>query len=65
MKSINSFSIAITLNLSYPTCQDLDETLMERLWGLTEMFPERLRTSTVNAASSTVSLVKGEGDDEV
>lgn len=26
--------------------EDLDETLSERLWGLTEMFPERLRSVT-------------------
>ncbi|KAK3879253.1 hypothetical protein Pcinc_016164 [Petrolisthes cinctipes] len=39
--------------------EDLDETLMERLWGLTEMFPERLRNSSVNAATSSISFAKG------
>ncbi|KAK4328897.1 hypothetical protein Pmani_000706 [Petrolisthes manimaculis] len=39
--------------------EDLDETLMERLWGLTEMFPERLRNSTVNATTSSISFAKG------
>ncbi|GFG36242.1 hypothetical protein Cfor_10681 [Coptotermes formosanus] len=35
--------------------EDLDETLSERLWGLTEMFPEGVRnvTSTVVSASCT------------
>ncbi|XP_068107882.1 mitochondrial import receptor subunit TOM22 homolog [Hyperolius riggenbachi] len=31
---------------------ELDETLTERLWGLTEMFPDTLRT----AAGSTIDL---------
>ena len=32
--------------------QDIDETLAERLWGLTEMFPECVR----NATSGVVGL---------
>lgn len=32
-----------------------DETLSERLWGLTEMFPESLRNGTWSAAQMSVS----------
>lgn len=35
-----------------------DETLSERLWGLTEMFPERVRTYTYSFTTNTVSGVK-------
>ncbi|KAG7153783.1 mitochondrial import receptor subunit TOM22 homolog [Homarus americanus] len=38
--------------------EDVDESLGERLWGLTEMFPDRLRTTSVNAVSSSVSFMK-------
>lgn len=31
--------------------QDLDETLSERLWGLTEMFPEGVRSFTSSIGS--------------
>ena len=36
-----------------------DETLVERLWGLTEMFPEKLRTATSTTADYTVWAAKG------
>uniref|UniRef100_A0A672HJY9 Mitochondrial import receptor subunit TOM22 homolog n=1 Tax=Salarias fasciatus TaxID=181472 RepID=A0A672HJY9_SALFA len=38
----------------------LDETLMERLWGLTEMFPERVRTiaAVLHAHHSSQSATK-------
>ena len=35
-----------------------DETLSERLWGLTEMFPEPVRNGTWNAANMSVTGVK-------
>ncbi|XP_053632450.1 mitochondrial import receptor subunit TOM22 homolog [Cherax quadricarinatus] len=38
--------------------EDADESLMERLWGLTEMFPERLRKTSVKAVSSSFSIMK-------
>ncbi|CAL1604827.1 unnamed protein product [Knipowitschia caucasica] len=38
--------------------EDLDETLGERLWGLTEMFPETLRTAAGVSAQCSVSLAK-------
>jgi hypothetical protein len=39
--------------------QDLDETLSERLWGLTEMFPDGVRNITSTVASSTSTGIKG------
>jgi len=36
-----------------------DETLTERLIGLTEMFPDPVRNVTVSVASTTKSAVKG------
>jgi len=39
--------------------QDLDETLSERLWGLTEMFPEGVRNVTHSIMSSATTGVKG------
>ncbi|PNF33331.1 hypothetical protein B7P43_G07522 [Cryptotermes secundus] len=39
--------------------QDLDETLSERLWGLTEMFPEGVRNITSAVVSSTCTGIKG------
>lgn len=36
----------------------LDETLAERLWGLTEMFPETVRTAAEVSAQCSVSLLK-------
>lgn len=36
----------------------LDETLMERLWGLTEMFPDKVRTAAEVSAQCSVSLAK-------
>ena len=38
--------------------QELDETLVERLIGLSEMFPERVRNFTYNFASFSVSGTK-------
>lgn len=38
--------------------EDLDETLMERLWGLTEMFPDTMRTAAEASAHCSVSLAK-------
>lgn len=35
-----------------------DETLTERLWGLTEMFPEFVRTCTYTVTTNTLSGVK-------
>ncbi|XP_050557769.1 mitochondrial import receptor subunit TOM22 homolog isoform X1 [Spodoptera frugiperda] len=35
-----------------------DETLSERLWGLTEMFPECVRSCTYTVTTNTVSGVK-------
>lgn len=34
---------------------DIEETLSERLWGLTEMFPQTVRTATSKLISGTVS----------
>ncbi|KAJ1530861.1 hypothetical protein ONE63_005704 [Megalurothrips usitatus] len=39
--------------------EDLDETLAERLWGLTEMFPDSLRNATYSATTGVQSGVKG------
>lgn len=36
----------------------LDETLSERLWGLTEMFPERVRKGTTSLFWSSLSGAK-------
>jgi len=36
-----------------------DETLAERLWGLTEMFPSPVRDATWTISTSSVSAVKG------
>ena len=36
-----------------------DETLSERLWGLTEMFPESVRNATYTAVTTTTSSLKG------
>ncbi|GLV41933.1 maggie [Carabus blaptoides fortunei] len=36
-----------------------DETLSERLWGLTEMFPHSLRSATYNISTKTSSGIKG------
>jgi len=39
--------------------QDLDETLSERLWGLTEMFPKEVRDVTSAVVSATCTGIKG------
>nr|CAD7407620.1 unnamed protein product [Timema cristinae] len=39
--------------------EDLDETLSERLWGLSEMFPENVRNVTHKVFSGTCTGVKG------
>ncbi|CAL8381485.1 mitochondrial import receptor subunit TOM22 homolog [Gadus morhua] len=38
--------------------EEFDETLMERLWGLTEMFPDTVRNVADASAHCSVSLVK-------
>ncbi|XP_072444528.1 mitochondrial import receptor subunit TOM22 homolog isoform X2 [Chiloscyllium punctatum] len=38
--------------------EELDESLSERLWGLTEMFPEGMRNASGVAADCSVSLAK-------
>ncbi|XP_068610724.1 mitochondrial import receptor subunit TOM22 homolog [Brachionichthys hirsutus] len=38
--------------------EDLDETLVERLWGLTEMFPDTVRSIVDVSAHCSVSLAK-------
>ncbi|XP_030629758.1 mitochondrial import receptor subunit TOM22 homolog [Chanos chanos] len=38
--------------------EDLDETLLERLWGLTEMFPDRLRSAAEVSAQCSLSVAK-------
>ncbi|XP_013883725.1 mitochondrial import receptor subunit TOM22 homolog [Austrofundulus limnaeus] len=38
--------------------EDLDETLVERLWGLTEMFPESVRSAAEVSAQCSVSMLK-------
>lgn len=39
--------------------EDLDETLAERLWGLTEMFPDSLRNATHSLSTGALSGAKG------
>jgi len=39
--------------------EDCDESLGERIWGLTEMFPESLRSGSLNTVSATLGLLKG------
>ncbi|KAA0725264.1 Mitochondrial import receptor subunit TOM22 -like protein [Triplophysa tibetana] len=38
--------------------EELDETLLERLWGLTEMFPESLRSVAGGSAQCSMSVAK-------
>lgn len=38
--------------------EELDETLAERLWGLTEMFPDSVRSAAASSALCSASLVK-------
>ncbi|XP_037546689.1 mitochondrial import receptor subunit TOM22 homolog [Nematolebias whitei] len=38
--------------------EDLDETLVERLWGLTEMFPDSVRSAAEVSAQCSVSVLK-------
>ncbi|XP_012670101.1 mitochondrial import receptor subunit TOM22 homolog [Clupea harengus] len=38
--------------------EDLDETLVERLWGLTEMFPESMRSAADVSAQCSFTLAK-------
>lgn len=37
----------------------MDETLAERLWGLTEMFPESVRMATWNLSAQSLNCIKG------
>ncbi|XP_046403512.1 mitochondrial import receptor subunit TOM22 homolog [Ischnura elegans] len=39
--------------------EDLDETLSERLWGLTEMFPDKVRETSGVVANATWTAIKG------
>jgi import receptor subunit TOM22 len=39
--------------------EDIDETLAERLWGLTEMFPESVRNATHYTCVATNVAIKG------
>jgi import receptor subunit TOM22 len=38
--------------------KELDETLSERLWGLTEMFPECVRNGFYNVSNGSLISVK-------
>ncbi|XP_038831177.1 mitochondrial import receptor subunit TOM22 homolog [Salvelinus fontinalis] len=38
--------------------EELDETILERLWGLTEMFPDTLRSAAEVTASGSVTVAK-------
>ena len=38
--------------------EELDETLSERLWGLTEMFPETVQKVFCNVLGLSISMVK-------
>lgn len=52
---VNDSLLVITIN---SVLQNLDETLTERLVGLTEMFPESVRKGTSTAAKGMVSSAK-------
>ncbi|XP_069695003.1 mitochondrial import receptor subunit TOM22 homolog isoform X2 [Periplaneta americana] len=39
--------------------EDVDESLSERLWGLTEMFPEGVRNMTYKVVSGSCNGIKG------
>ncbi|KAK2565485.1 Mitochondrial import receptor subunit TOM22-like protein [Acropora cervicornis] len=45
-------------NLDDENLADIDETLVERLVGLTEMFPESVRSGTIATARGVVSGAK-------
>ncbi|XP_055032033.1 mitochondrial import receptor subunit TOM22 homolog [Misgurnus anguillicaudatus] len=38
--------------------EELDETLLERLWGLTEMFPDSMRSAAEVSAQCSLSVAK-------
>lgn len=38
--------------------EELDETVMERLWGLTEMFPDTLRSAAELSAGCSLTVAK-------
>lgn len=38
--------------------EELDESLMERLWGLTEMFPDTLRSAAEVSAGCSLTVAK-------
>ncbi|XP_051968299.1 mitochondrial import receptor subunit TOM22 homolog [Xyrauchen texanus] len=38
--------------------EELDETLLERLWGLTEMFPDKMRSAAERSAQCSLSIAK-------
>jgi len=62
MVEITEASIADLDNLETVSSSDLDdiddETLSERLWGLTEMFPDSLRNVTWKTNKMTVNAIK-------
>ncbi|KAB0794385.1 hypothetical protein PPYR_11224 [Photinus pyralis] len=51
---LTSGSVALKEDIDEP-----DETLSERLWGLTEMFPEPVRNATYTVATTTKSSLQG------
>lgn len=53
------YVITYKIRPKYFFFKEPDETLAERLWGLTEMFPEPVRNFTSKVADLTVSGVKG------
>lgn len=58
IRDASLFSNARLKCLLFVVVHKLDETLMERLWGLTEMFPETMRTAAEVSAHCSVSLIK-------
>jgi len=46
------------VNVPIILCLQIDESLSERLWALTEMFPDGMRNASGLAADCSVSLVK-------
>lgn len=55
---VNDSLLVITINSVLQNLDEIDETLTERLVGLTEMFPESVRKGTSTAAKGMVSSAK-------
>ncbi|XP_023209830.1 mitochondrial import receptor subunit TOM22 homolog [Centruroides sculpturatus] len=53
-------SMALAVNNADPVEEDddIDETVMERLWGLTEMFPQCVRNGTWTVTTGALSTAK-------